>query len=104
MFPAVRQPVITLKMVGITVNCGISPMSPIGFAYFGSFVAKLGDIQSGYKLASLAKSLVTNMKLREIAAQVLFILSDILCFIEPLSIANDNRIETEAVALAAGDV
>ena len=91
-------------MVEITIEYGMSPMSPIGFVYFGSLVAKLGDIKGGYKFASLANSLINNMKLREIAAHVFYVSTDILFFIEPVCIANENRKQIEAIALAAGDV
>ncbi|KAL3782019.1 hypothetical protein HJC23_003682 [Cyclotella cryptica] len=97
-------PIVTLKMVEITLNYGMSPMSPVGFVYFGSLDANLGDIKGGYKFASLAKSIVDRMKLREIAGQVFYVSADLVCFTEPLHIANENRLENEALALAAGDV
>eukprot|EP00804_Cyclotella_cryptica_P025420 CCRYP_017200-RA/>CCRYP_017200-RA protein AED:0.17 eAED:0.17 QI:0/0.83/0.57/1/0.83/0.71/7/325/1615 len=98
------MPLIPLKMVEITMEYGLSHMSPIGFALFGSIVAKLGDIKGGHKFTSLAKSLIDILKLRDISGEVFCVASDILCFIEPFPLANENRKEIEAVALAAGDV
>ncbi|KAL3787692.1 hypothetical protein HJC23_012118 [Cyclotella cryptica] len=97
-------PVVTLKMVELTIAHGMSSMSPIGFAYLGSLVAKLGDIKGGYKCASLAKSLVDKMNLKEIAGEVYWVSIEILCYIEPLPVANENRIDCEAIALGAGEV
>eukprot|EP00804_Cyclotella_cryptica_P031040 CCRYP_013586-RA/>CCRYP_013586-RA protein AED:0.40 eAED:0.38 QI:0/0/0/1/0/0/3/0/254 len=98
------QPAVTLKMVEITIAHGMSPMSPIGFAYFGSLVVKLRDIKGGHKFTSLARSLVDKMKLKEVAGEVFWLSTEILCFVEPLSIANENRKDGEAIALAGGDV
>jgi hypothetical protein len=100
--------------------------SPVAFAYFGSLVARLGDIRGGFKYSTLAKAMVEKLQLKEIAGQVLFIhnevgsyslvfdifcksrlilnLYQITCFIEPISAANVYRLEGEAIALAAGDV
>ncbi|KAL3781862.1 hypothetical protein HJC23_005402 [Cyclotella cryptica] len=97
-------PVVTLKMVELTIAHGMSSMSPIGFAYLGSLVAKLGNIKGGYKCASLAKSLVDKMNLKEVAGEVYWVSIKILCYIEPLPVANENQIDCEALALGAGDV
>ncbi|KAL3798700.1 hypothetical protein HJC23_004451 [Cyclotella cryptica] len=52
------HPFLTLKMVQLTILHGLSPLSPIGFAFFGSLLAKLGNIQLGYKFILMAKRLL----------------------------------------------
>ncbi|KAL7526202.1 hypothetical protein ACHAXR_004404, partial [Thalassiosira sp. AJA248-18] len=41
------QPVIVLKMVQLSLEAGMSPLSPVAFALYGSFVASMGDIREG---------------------------------------------------------
>jgi len=36
-------PFVTIKIVELTIEHGLSPMSAIGFAYFGGMIAELGE-------------------------------------------------------------
>ena len=53
-------------------------MSAIGFAYFGSLLAKQGSIRAGYKFAVLAKNLLDRLDAKDIAGQVIIILAEIV--------------------------
>eukprot|EP00804_Cyclotella_cryptica_P016338 CCRYP_009905-RA/>CCRYP_009905-RA protein AED:0.10 eAED:0.10 QI:612/0.62/0.44/1/1/1/9/202/1008 len=97
-------PLIPLKMVEITIEHGMSHLSPIGFAFFGSLVAQLGDLNGGHKFTCIAKSLIDKMMLRDIAGEVLCVSTDILCFIVHFRMAIETRKENEVVALTAGNV
>ncbi|KAL3769620.1 hypothetical protein ACHAWO_011566 [Cyclotella atomus] len=68
-----------LKMVQITVAKGLCPASPFGFACFGSFIAKMGNIAAGHRFVLLAKSLLNKA-------------------------ANELRAQSEAASLRVGDV
>ena len=89
------QPFLTLKIVQLTITHGkfiadvnfgiiiagltnfvsildfqgLSKASPIGFAYFGSLLAKRGDIKSGYKFALLARRLMDKLDIKEFAGE-----------------------------------
>jgi predicted ATPase len=98
------QPLVTTQMIKLTIGHGLSPMSAIGFAYFGGMVAELGDIRGGYRFMRLAKALVDKFQSTEIAGEVIWLLAESLCFIEPLQTANEYRIQGQAMAMAAGDI
>ena len=38
---------LTIKMVQLTIAYGLSPWSPLSFAYFGSYLVKLGNLTKG---------------------------------------------------------
>jgi hypothetical protein len=97
-------PFVTIKIVEITMEHGLSPMSAIGFAYFGGMIAELGDIRCGYRYTKLAKALLDKHHCNEIAGEVLLQSVEILSYMEPLQSTNEYRIQAQAIALAAGDV
>jgi predicted ATPase len=98
------QPLVTTQIVKLTIDHGLSPMSAIGFAYFGGVIAELGDIRGGYRFIRLAKMLVDKIRNSEIAGEVLWLSTEILSFIEPLQTANEYRTQGETMAMAAGDI
>jgi hypothetical protein len=49
------HPFVTLKMVQLTITHGLSPMSPIGFVYYGSLLGRHGNIRAGYRFTLLAR-------------------------------------------------
>jgi hypothetical protein len=53
-------------------------MSAIGFAHFGSLLAKQGSIRAGYKFALLAKNLLDKLNAKNLAGQVIGILAEIV--------------------------
>ncbi|KAL7481036.1 hypothetical protein ACHAW6_006712, partial [Cyclotella cf. meneghiniana] len=99
-----QQPIITMKIVQLTVEHGMSPMSAIGFAYFGVMIAELGDIRDGYMYTNLAKTLLEKNQCNEIAGEVLFLSADFLTYIEPLQATAEYRIQGHALAMSAGDI
>jgi hypothetical protein len=98
------QPLITIKIIQLTIDHGMSPMSAIGFAYFGGMLAELGDIRGGNRYTKLAKALFDKNKCNEIAGEVLFLSGELLTYIEPLQVTNEYRIQGYSIAMAAGDV
>ncbi|KAL7475442.1 hypothetical protein ACHAW6_001352 [Cyclotella cf. meneghiniana] len=83
------QPLVTTEIIKLTISHGLSPMSAIGFAYFGGMVAELGDIRGGYRFTRLAKALDDKTQNSEIAGEVLWLSTESLSFIEPLQTANE---------------
>eukprot|EP00804_Cyclotella_cryptica_P019024 CCRYP_014442-RB/>CCRYP_014442-RB protein AED:0.00 eAED:0.00 QI:131/1/1/1/0.66/0.5/4/972/1336 len=98
------QPIITLKMVNMTMDLGVSHMSSVGMAYFAGLVAKLDEIQDGIRFARLAKMLLDKSGSKEITGDVIFTTSEVLCFHEPLQSVNEYRFYGQSSALAAGDM
>ncbi|KAL3795154.1 hypothetical protein HJC23_007382 [Cyclotella cryptica] len=98
------QPIVTLKMVNMTIDHGWCGSSPVGFAYFASVLAQCGEMQGCYRFAKLAKSLVHQVGLKEYLGQVISTTTDVLCFFEPLQAVNEHRIQGAAAALGTGDV
>ena len=79
-------------------------MSPIVFVCFGSFLAKAGNLQVGYKFALLAKKLVDKLKTTEIAGEVILAVTELQCFVEPILATNELRAQGEHASILAGDV
>ncbi|KAL3799122.1 hypothetical protein HJC23_002250 [Cyclotella cryptica] len=98
------QPIVTLKMIKLTISHGMSPVSPIAFAYFGGLVANLGNIRGGHRFTRLAKLLLEAMGSTEIAGEVIWLTTEIQCFVEPMQTANEYRIQGQTTAMLAGDI
>lgn len=65
------HPIITLKMVNMSINHGMSVVSPVGFAYFGSMLAKIDEMRDGARFARLAKKMIERGGSRQIAGNCL---------------------------------
>jgi predicted ATPase len=98
------QPFVTIKMCQLSIDHGLSPMSAIGFAYFGGMVAELGDVRGGHRYTKLAKTLLDKFPSNEFAGEVIWLSTEILHYIEPYQTANEYRVEGQRTAIAAGDV
>ena len=98
------QPFVTITMVQLTIEHGLSPMSSVGFAYFGGMVGALGDIRGGYRYTKLAKLLLDKTQSNEVAGSVICITTEVLSYVQPQQTAIEYRLQGERIALAAGDV
>jgi len=66
-----KAPFVTQQIIQISLNHGMSPVSPIGFVHFGSNMAKLGDIRGGFNYVKLARSLLDKVGSQECAGEVI---------------------------------
>ncbi|KAL7483730.1 hypothetical protein ACHAW6_009383 [Cyclotella cf. meneghiniana] len=98
------QPFVTLKMVQLTILYGLSPVSPIGFVYFGSLLAKRGNIKVGHRFTLLSKALLERLDARDVAGEVICVATEVLFFVEPLQAASKILIQGESAAMAGGDI
>ncbi|KAL7490060.1 hypothetical protein ACHAW6_015800 [Cyclotella cf. meneghiniana] len=99
------HPFVTLKMVQLTMLHGLSPVSPIGFVYFGSLLAKRGSIQLGHRFTLLAKALLEKLESEDIAGEVICVATEVLRFVEPLQTANESLATLgESAAMKEGDI
>lgn len=55
------QPIITLKMVKLSIFHGMCPDSPIAFSYFGMLIARLGNMREGYRFVTMARKLLDRV-------------------------------------------
>ena len=60
------------------LQIGLSPASPATFAYFGSYLAKLGDLSAGYRYALLGKTRLNKLGVHEPAGEVLMLVSHVI--------------------------
>ncbi len=97
-------PYVAQQIIQISLSHGMNTVSPIGFAYFGSYAAKLGDIRGGYNYVKLACSLLDKLGSRENAGEVMCIRTHVLSYIEPLQATLEYDDEGYAAAIATGDI
>jgi len=53
-------PLVVITLVRLTIEHGVSPLSGIGFAYYGGMIAELGDLRKGHRFTKLAKALINK--------------------------------------------
>jgi len=92
-----------LKMVELSLSEGISPTSPVGFAYFSQLLGGVGQFQEAFRYAKLSHRLLDKMGTREVAGTVIAIESQIRCFVEPVQAAVDLHLQGYDIAMASGD-
>ena len=96
-------PRVAKQIIHLSIDHGMSPASPLGFAHFGSFAAKLGDISGGYNYGKLARSLLNKLGFRE-NGEVICLGTHVASYIEPLQSTLEYYDEGYAAAMAAGDI
>ncbi|KAL7439121.1 hypothetical protein ACHAXM_006808 [Skeletonema potamos] len=99
-----KAPYVTQQIIQISLNHGMSPVSPIGFVHFGSYMAKLGDIRGGFNYVKLARSLLDKVGSRECAGEVICIGTHVIAYVEPLQAALEYHNEGYTAAMVSGDV
>jgi hypothetical protein len=97
-------PCVTQKIITLSLLHGMSPVSPIGFVYHGSSIAKLGDITEGYHYVKLGFSLIDKVGSRESAGEAFAIGTHVRAYVEPLQATLEYHNEGYAAAMASGDV
>eukprot|EP00985_Skeletonema_marinoi_P014100 scaffold7078_cov148-Skeletonema_marinoi.AAC.7 len=96
-------PYVTFKIIELSLTHGMSPVTPIGFAYYGSYLAKQGNINEGYHYVKLALSLLDKVGSRENAGEVIFVCTQVKSYVEPLQATLEYHHEGYAAAMASGD-
>jgi len=97
-------PYVAQRIIQLSLDHGMSPVSPIGFVHLGSSMAKLGDISGGYHYVKLALQLVDKVGSRESAGEVICTGTQVRAYVEPLQAALEYHNEGYAAAMASGDV
>jgi histidine kinase len=96
-------PYVMQRIIELSLSHGMSPVSPIGFVYYGSYTAKLGDISEGYHHVKLAVSLLDKVGLRDSAGEVIALCTQVKTYVEPLQATLEYHHDGYAAAMASGD-
>ncbi len=94
-------PFVTFKIIQLSLAHGMSPVSAVGLAYYGSYLAKQGNISEGYHYVKLALSLRDKVGSR--GGLVIFICTHVRLYVEPLQAGLEHFREGYAAAMASGD-
>jgi predicted ATPase len=97
-------PVVTLKMIQLSIDHGMSPVSPIGFTYFGQHIATCGDLKEGCRYVNIARTLMKSLGSKEFAGEVIGFGSQLLHFVKPVQTTVELHTEGYTIAMAAGDM
>jgi len=97
-------PSVSKTIIQLSLSHGLSPASPMGFVYFGSCMAKLGDISGGYHYVKLALSLLDKVGSRESAGEVICIGTQVRSYVEPLQAAIEYHNDGYTAAMTSGDI
>ena len=97
-------PHVMQRIIQLSLEHGMSPVSPIGFVHLGSYIAKLGDISEGYHYVKLARSLLDKNGYRESSGEVIFIGTHVRAYVEPLQATLEYHNEGYVAAMASGDI
>jgi predicted ATPase len=97
-------PITTLKMIQLSIYHGMSPVSPIGFTYFGQLVASSGDIEQGCRYVNIARKLLDRIGSKDFAGEVIAMGSQLSHFVKPIQVTVELHAEGYTIAMAAGDM
>lgn len=103
MIKPASQPITTLKMVQLSIAHGMSPVSPIGFVFFGQLLARLWYIKDGCHYVKIALKMLDKFGTKEIAGEVIAIATQIKCFVQPVQATLESHLQGHTIAMAAGD-
>jgi len=96
------QPIVVFKMVQLSLEHGMSPISPLAFVTYGSFLASMGDIREGYRYARIAKALLNKVSSRQAAGETIAYSAQLLAYAEPMQSALEFHIEGGKAAMSSG--
>ncbi len=97
-------PIISLKMVQLSIDHGMSPVSPIGFTYLGQHVATCGDFDEGCRYVNIAKKLLDKIGSKDLSGEVIAVGSQLLHFVKPIQVSIELHTEGYNIAMSAGDM
>lgn len=96
------QPKATLHMVQYSLRHGMNDLSPLGFVLYGSFLACLGDIPTGYRYVKTAIKLAEKLNVRSSMGGVLVVGSQVMGYVEPLQSVIDVMLRSHEYSLLDG--
>ena len=97
------QPVVIMRMVQLSLERGMNPLSPLGFALYGSFLAGMGHMREGYRYSKLSKVMLDKIGCPQIRGDVFVYATQVAAHFEPLQSVIECHAYGHKVALAAGN-
>lgn len=83
-------PILACELVALSVERGLAPSSPFGFAVYGIVLVAMGRFREAHSYGLLALELIDRLEERHLEARVRFVVNNLVCvWVEPL----DDRIE-----------
>ncbi len=95
--------IIPLKVIQLSLTYGMSPISPIGFALYGNFLAVVrNEFQEGYRYSKLAISLMKKVPSRAQDGMVIFHSAYTRFYVEPMQSAIELYPDAYRAAMKSG--
>lgn len=94
---------VIFKMVQLSLINGMSPMSLVGFCFYGSLQARDNCIQDGYHFVKISNKLLNKHGTKEVSGIIIIIFTHVLFLIEPMQSANEYFLRGHDTAMSAGD-
>eukprot|EP00984_Skeletonema_dohrnii_P004011 scaffold1374_cov133-Skeletonema_dohrnii-CCMP3373.AAC.2 len=98
------QPKATLHMVQYSLQHGMSGLSSFALILYGSFLACLGDIPTGYRYVKIAIKLARKLNAMNNMCEVLTVGSQVMGYVEPLQSVNEVIVRSLEYGLAVGSI
>ncbi len=96
-------PVIPLKMIQISLKHGMTPLSPIGFAQYGNYLALVREeFEEGHRYVKFALSLMKQIPSRSHDGAVKYYSNHTKLVVEPMQRAVENYLEAYKAAMKSG--
>jgi predicted ATPase len=91
------------KMIQISFMHGMSPLSPMGFAQYGNYLALFrGDFEGGYRYVKCALSLMKTMHSRAHDGEIIWYSTHTRLHVEPIQSAVELYFDGHVAALKSG--
>lgn len=105
-------PLLTFKIVNLSVKHGNTPISAIGYVTYGLILCSAAEIEDGYQFGKLALDLVERVNAESLKCRVLFLFNDLIkhwkdsvsSTLEPLRSAYYSGLETGDIEYAAWSI
>ncbi|KAK1741224.1 putative AAA ATPase [Skeletonema marinoi] len=99
------MPIIPLKMVQTSLTYGMSPLSGVGFALFGNYLALAkGEVEEGYRYVKIALSLMKRMPSIAHDSEIMYYSTHTKLRVEPIQSAIEHYAIAHTAAMASGAV
>ena len=97
MLKPAAQPIVTLRMVQLSIAHGMSPFSAIGFVHFGNILARLENARDGCRYVKIARMLQEKIGSNEVVGEVIATRTQTLCFTNPLQTTLEDHVQGKSL-------
>jgi len=83
---------VSLRMLQLSIECGITELSPLAFAQFGVTVLSVGDAVAGYRMGSLALKLAKSLGIAGFMSSIIAVVQPYIAWVsEPFQIITETH-------------